>query len=251
MPTERAIPEESNKSRERARRAEIAISSERAKTQESTRPTERAAQLESTIPNERANLAESAKSHERAAHPESTMPNERAIGAESTIMIEQNPFEALAAEQMARVTKQRLEASRKRAEKRLVVQSEKDAPMKLGPMEQKLENSSKQMSGYKVIKRAEFDAMKHHPLLFSEWNEYTARVLDLSPDNADAFVGYIAKAAWLHEAELSIRRLALSFIANRLMNMRLEQGLAPLDDALPGEPDNLFITVRTLLRVLT
>jgi hypothetical protein len=162
-----------------------------------------------------------------------------------------NPFEALAAEQMVRATKQRLEASRKRAEKRLVVQSEKDAPMKLGPMEQKLENSSKQMGGYKVIKRAEFDAMKHHPLLFSEWNEYSARVLDLSPDNTNEFVGYVAKQRWLLEAELGIRNLALSFLANRLMNMRLEQGLPPLDDALPGEPDNLFITVRTLLRVLT
>ena len=164
---------------------------------------------------------------------------------------EHNPFEQLAAEQMVEATKRKLEASRKRAEKRLVVQSEDDAPMKPGAMEQKLIDQSKQTSRYKVIKRAEFDAMKHHPLLFSEWNEYTARVLDLSPDNTNEFVGYIAKQRWLLEAEISIRRLALSFLANRLMNMRLEQGLAPLDDSLPGEPDNLFITIRTLLRVLT
>jgi len=164
---------------------------------------------------------------------------------------EQNPFEALAAEQMVEATKRRLEASRKRAEKRLVVQSDDDAPMKPGVMEQKLINQSKQMGGYKVIKRAEFTAMKHHPLYFSQWNEYTARVLDLSPDNTNEFVGYIAKQRWLLEAEISIRRLALEFLDNRLIRMRLEQGLPPIDDSLPGEPDNLFITVRTLLRVLT
>ena len=162
-----------------------------------------------------------------------------------------NPFEALAAEQMVEATKRKLEASRKRAEKRLVVQSEDDAPMKPGAMEQKLIDQSKQTSGYKVIKRAEFDAMKHHPLLFSEWNEFTARVLDLSPDNTTEFVGYVAKQRWLLEAELDIRRLALAFVANRLIRIRLEQGLAPMDDALPDEPPTLFETIRNLLRTMT
>ena len=182
---------------------------------------------------------------------ESTNYYERAVATESTIMIEPNPFEALAAEQMVEATKRKLEASRKRAEKRLVVQSEDDAPMKLGPMEQQLEDQSRQMRSYRAYKRAEYDTMKQHPLYFSQWNEFTARVLDLSPDNTTEFVGYIAKQRWLLEAEISIRRLALSFLANRLIRLRLEQGLAPLDDSLPGEPDNLFITVRTLLRVLT
>ena len=164
-----------------------------------------------------------------------------------------NPFEALAAEQMVEATKRKLEASRKRAEKRLVVQSEDDAPMKPGAMEQQLIDQSRQMRVYRAYKRAEFDAMKHHPLYFSKWNEFTRRVHELTPDNTDAFVGYVAKQRWLLDAELDIRRLALAFIANRLIRLRLEQGLAPMDDAMPfsDEPPTLFETVRTLLRVLT
>ena len=166
-----------------------------------------------------------------------------------------NPFEQLAAEQMADATKRKLEASRKRAEKRQahIVQSDADAPMILGPQEQKLADQSRQMKSYRVWKKAEFDAMKKHPLLFSQWNEFTRRVHELTPDNSDAFVGYIAKQRWLLDAELDIRRLALAFIANRLIRIRLEQGLAPMDDAIPfsDEPPTLFETIRDMLRTMT
>lgn len=166
---------------------------------------------------------------------------------------EGNPFEQLAAEQMTAATRRKLEQSRKRAEKRLVVQSEKDAPMKLGPQEQQLEDQSRQMQSYRAWKKAEFDAMKHHPLYFSQWNEYTHRVLELTPDNTNEFVGYVAKQRWLLEAEINIRRLALSFLANRLIRMRLERGLPPCDDSLPfsDEPPTLFETVRDILRTMT
>ena len=141
-----------------------------------------------------------------------------------------NPFEQLAAEQMADATRRKLEASRKRAEKRQahVVQSDADAPMILGPQDQKLADQSKQMRSYRAWKKSEFDAMKHHPLYFSKWNEFTRRVHELTPDNTDAFVGYVAKQRWLLDAEFDIRRLALAFIANRLIRIRLEQGLAPM-----------------------
>jgi hypothetical protein len=166
-----------------------------------------------------------------------------------------NPFEQLAAEQMADATKRKLEASRKRAEKRQahVVQSDADAPMILGPQEQKLADQSKQMRSYRVWKKSEYDAMKHHPLYFRQWNEFTHRVLELTPDNANEFVGYVAKQRWLLEAELGIRRLALAFIANRLIRIRLEQGLSPMNDSMPfsDEPPTLFETIRNLLRTMT
>ena len=84
-----------------------------------------------------------------------------------------DPFEALVAEQMVTATKRKQEQARKRAEKKLVMQSDADAPMKLGPMEQKLADTSKQMRSYRVIKRAEYEAMKSHP-------EYSARWRSLS-----------------------------------------------------------------------
>ena len=144
-----------------------------------------------------------------------------------------NPFEQLAAEQMADATKRKLEASRKRAEKRQahIVQSDADAPMILGPQEQKLADQSKQMRSYRAWKKSEFDAMNNTRCTSRQWNEFTRRVHELTPDNADAFVGYVAKQRWLLEAELGIRRLALAFVANRLIRIRLEQGLAPMDDA--------------------
>jgi hypothetical protein len=166
-----------------------------------------------------------------------------------------NPFEQLAAEQMADATRRKLEASRKRAEKRQahIVQSDADAPMILGPQEQKLADQSRQMRSYRAWKKSEFDAMTKHPLYFSKWNEFTRRVHELTPDNADAFVGYIAKQRWLLDADLDIRRLALAFIANRLIRIRLEQGLSPMDDAIPfsDEPPTLFETIRNLLRTMT
>jgi hypothetical protein len=164
-----------------------------------------------------------------------------------------NPFEQLAAEQMAIATKRKLEQSRARAEKKQahIVKSDADAPYILGPQEQKLEDQSKQMKSYRAWRKAEYDTMAKHPIYFKYWNEFTHLVLDLTPDNADVFVDYIAKAAWLHEAELGIRRLALSFIANRLIRIRLEQGLAPMDDSLPDEEPTLFETIRTQLRVMT
>ena len=72
-----------------------------------------------------------------------------------------NPFEQLAAEQMARRHQAKLEAARKRAEKRQahIVQSDADAPMILGPQEQKLADQSKQMRSYRAWKKSEFDAM--------------------------------------------------------------------------------------------
>jgi hypothetical protein len=120
-------------------------------------------------------------------------------------------------------------------------------------MEQKLENSSKQMRHYRSWQKSEFDALAKHPVYFSRWNEFTHRVLELTPDNSDEFAAYIDKAAWLHDAEYGIRRLALSFIANRLKRIREEHGLAPFDDSLPfsDEEPTLFETIRTQLRVMT
>jgi hypothetical protein len=166
-----------------------------------------------------------------------------------------NPFEALVNAQMVEATKRKLEQSRARAEKKQahIVQSDADAPYILGPQEQKLEDQSKQMRSYRAWRKAEYDTMAKHPIYFKHWNEFTHRVLELTPDNGDEFAAYIDEATWLHEAEPGIRRLALSFIANRLIRIRLEQGLAPFDDSLPfsDEEPTLFETIRTQLRVMT
>ena len=74
--------------------------------------------------------------------------------------------------------------------------------------------------------------------------------LRFNGDNTD-FVDYFAKQQWLFDADRDIRAKALSFLANRLMNLRVENGLAPFDDALPDEAPNLFLTVRDQLKVTT
>lgn len=164
-----------------------------------------------------------------------------------------NPFEQLAQEQMVAATKRRIETNRKRAETRQahVVQSEKDAPMKLGAMEQKLQDSSKQMRSYRAYKKAEYDAMKHHPVYADPWSELAQRTMALTLDNTDEFANYIAAQHWLLEAEDDVRRVTLSFIANRLITIRLENGLPPMDDSLPfsDEEPTLFETIRQQLKV--
>jgi hypothetical protein len=158
-----------------------------------------------------------------------------------------NPFEQLAAEQMTAPNKRKLERRQAR-----IVRSEADAPMKLSAQEQQLADQSKQMRVYRAWKKSEYDAVKHHPVYAKKWADLVDRVAAL-PDGADEFPAYLADQAWLLNAEMGIRRLALSFIADRLIRIRLERGLSPCDDSLPfsDEPPTLFETVRDMLRTMT
>ena len=55
--------------------------------------------------------------------------------------------------------------------------------------------------------------------------------------------------SWLGAAPFEIRYAALQLIGQRITRIRLQAGLVPFDDPLPGQPDRIFQTVKKLLRV--
>lgn len=68
-------------------------------------------------------------------------------------------------------------------------------------------------------------------------------------DDAEILVVQVERATWLRTAEIDFRRLALDVIADRIIKIREKAGLAPFEDPLPGEPDDVFRTVKRLLSV--
>jgi len=158
-----------------------------------------------------------------------------------------NPFEQLAEQQMVAATKAKHRAREKREAK--VVQSEKDAPMKLSEMEQQQADQSKQFRLYKQHKRAE--RMVVFERRAAEWSALSKVLRALTIDNVDTLIDFVAGSAWLHEADHNTRQVVLGVISNELIRVRRENGYAPMDDSLPGEDPTAFEIIRTMLKVQT
>ena len=61
-----------------------------------------------------------------------------------------------------------------------------------------------------------------------------------------ALITHVRMEGWL-EADREARQDALSLINVRIMHLRERAGLPPIDDPLPGAPNNVFLTIRKLL----
>ena len=160
-----------------------------------------------------------------------------------------NPFEALANAQMVQATKAKHEAAEKRAAKK-VVQSERDAPMKLSEREQEQADQSKQFRMWKAFHRAESEAVLHgtHG---DGYRELLRSVRLAGIDESDAILRAVRSAKWLHGADLKTRQIVLSAIASAIVRLRELNGYAPFDDSLPGEDPTVFEIIRNELKVMT
>jgi hypothetical protein len=162
-----------------------------------------------------------------------------------------NHFERLAEQQMVAAAKAKHRAAEKREATRKVkiAQSEKDAPMKLGELEQKQADQSTQFRAYKRAKREEARVVfERRP---ADWAGLSRVLRNLTIDTPETLLDYIANAAWLHEADLQTRQVVLSLVDNELVRVRLENGYPPIDDSLPGEAPTAFEIIREQLKVLT
>ncbi|MBO4228153.1 hypothetical protein [Bradyrhizobium neotropicale] len=161
-----------------------------------------------------------------------------------------DPFAQAAEEIATAALKAKRRAAERRAAKVKLVRSEKDAPMKLSEQEQKLADQSKQMRLYRAWKRSEFEAMLTGPN-GTDWRVLATNLRRLTLDHAEDLIAYVRGARWMRESDLRTRQAALALIANRIIRLRLENGLAPMDDSLPGEAMTAFEIIRSELRVLT
>ena len=136
-----------------------------------------------------------------------------------------NPFEQLADRQINSPTRARLRAAEKRAAKQPMVPTEQ---------EKKLNDQTKQFRSYRRWKRQQVKERLAEP--YPEGFSELRRILrSLTIDNPAALVDYIAGAAWLHKASHEARAIAMEVISDAITRLRIQNGFAPFDDALPGE----------------
>jgi hypothetical protein len=156
-----------------------------------------------------------------------------------------NPFTRLADQQMVAATK----ARHKRREAK-IVKSEKDAPMKLTPQEQELADRERLARGYRAAKKAEYKKHLEGPN-GAGWRLLRDRLDVTTIHNARELPAFIEQQDWLTYGDLDTRQNALGIIAAHIILLRLSNGMAPMDDSLPGEELTLFEIIRHQLRVLT
>jgi hypothetical protein len=163
-----------------------------------------------------------------------------------------NSFERFAQTQMVAATKAKHKAAETRERNRQVkvVQSEKDAPMKLSPLEQAMEDSSKQFRAYAKSKRAEVQAMLDGPD-GEHWRALLQHLKGMTIEDGDALVAYIRKQEWLLDSDRHSREMAISVIGGAIINLRIRNGYSPMDDSIFDEPPTVFEIIRTELRVMT
>lgn len=153
-----------------------------------------------------------------------------------------NPFEQVAEAQRHAASKAAERAKDRRLAK-LEVKSERDAPMVASPAEkaqyerqQLLKHFNKQMTE----RRRDLLSGRHGVDV-----KGLLQILDsLADDSAPALFAYLAKCGWFASADYNTRFDILWLIDTCIVRFRVRAGLAPFDDALPGEPPTVFLTVR-------
>jgi hypothetical protein len=149
-------------------------------------------------------------------------------------------FAAFGQTQLVSATKAKLRQAEKRAIKR-----EAEAPMMPTPLEKKQQDEQRQLKRWRHWRREELRTeVQARP---QEWRELNRILRKLTINDAWSLIEYVRKSTWMHEADLQTRRVVLRTINARIMRVRVQNGLEPIDDALPGEPPTVSETMYDLL----
>lgn len=153
-----------------------------------------------------------------------------------------NPFEALAEQQLSSAAKAQHRARDKRIAK-LVVTSERDAPMVAKPAEKAMFEASAQLRLYQKHLRD-----RRNELLNGTYSvQLHELVAILKSPSGGELVDWIEHADWLQQADYNTRHNTLSIIADSIATWRIRHGLAPFDDSVMGEPPTAFEQIRYML----
>jgi hypothetical protein len=74
--------------------------------------------------------------------------------------------------------------------------------------------------------------------------ELLALLKQLDPDSAPSLLAMLWRFDWFAHADLNTRHKILALIDTACCRVRVRAGLAPIDDPLPGAPDNVFLVCR-------
>jgi hypothetical protein len=105
-----------------------------------------------------------------------------------------------------------------------------------------LEDRDRLYRRYRVIKKAEFERLCADPIWGERLRKFVVTLKDFGADDADRMIMFVQYQGdmWLRSAPDDIRFAALQAIDRRIIRIRQRAGLAPFDDALPGEEDDVF-----------
>src|SRR5215475_1109703 len=121
-----------------------------------------------------------------------------------------------------------------------VVRSEASAPFVPTAAEKEQRDNTVQFARYKRAVHAE-----HQALVTSEHGANVRMLLSLlkqlTPQSTNRLVDYVREAKWIRRCDADQKFVILGTIDFAIMRARIRAGLPTFDDALPGEPDNLFL----------
>jgi hypothetical protein len=95
---------------------------------------------------------------------------------------------------------------------------------------------------YKIEKARQMKALCADPIYGHRLHSFVATLNHFGPDHAERMIAYVRwqNDLWLKFAENNIRAAALEAIGERIVRIRELARLVPFDDALPGEPDDVW-----------
>lgn len=110
-------------------------------------------------------------------------------------------------------------------------------------LEKALQERTQLTRAYRVAKRAQFErAYAAEPRL----RDFARTVKACGIEDAEKMIA-LCRQAWLNCTDPETRACALEIIDLRIIQIRMRAGLAPIDDALPGEADDIFQLCRRIL----
>jgi hypothetical protein len=133
-----------------------------------------------------------------------------------------------------------------RARKARVVKSDADAPLVPTASEKKQRDETTQFLRYKRAVRAQSTALmnsEHGP----NYRMLLSLLKRLTTLSAQELLNYVREAKWISHCDADQKFVVLAMIDMTIMRTRVRAGLPTFDDALPGEPDNLFLIIRNII----
>lgn len=134
----------------------------------------------------------------------------------------------------------------RRPMKAKVVRSDADAPMKPTAMEKAQRDKSAQMRSYNGFWAEQRRLMwKGH---YTHGTMLMKCLRSMTIDDGDALIDLVKRHRFGNDEEYA-RQVYLRVIGDRLAQLRVQNGLPPYDDSLPGEDPTVFEIIRAELGV--
>ncbi len=156
--------------------------------------------------------------------------------------IEVNAFLQIADMQQNAASKAEDRAHERRLAK-LVVKSDRDAPMVASPMEKEAWAKQQLLKNFnKAMTQRRVDLINGK---YGDEVKGLLKVLDtLTESSAPALMSYLAKCQWFLHADYETRMNTLSVIHDFIIRFRIRSGLSPFDDPMWDEPPNAYLIIR-------